>query len=164
MDGRRCDEDGAQMVELAIVMSLLSLLVFGIIEFGFLFFNHISLNQGVREGARQAAVGCYNGAPPACTGGSSTTDLVAYTKSRIGLKNADTYVHVGVPAGATVGQEITVCAYYPRDSITGLMQRFIGGYSFSEVRMRLERIPKNVTLASGGDAAPPSKTWPAQCA
>jgi len=146
------------MVELAIAFTLLSLLVFGIIEFGLVFYNHISLNQGVREAARQTAVGCYN--PPGCTSASPTNDVVAYTKNRIGLSNASTSVHVIFPGSPNIGDEFSVCAFYPRDSITGLLSSFIGGYSFSEVTMRIEQLPKSGPIpTTGGDADPTGNGW-----
>ncbi len=44
------------MVEFALVLPILLLLVMGIIQFGVLFNNYVTLTDGVRAGARQAAV------------------------------------------------------------------------------------------------------------
>ena len=44
------------MVEFVIVAPILLLLVFGIIQFGILFNNYVTLTDAVRAGARQAAV------------------------------------------------------------------------------------------------------------
>jgi len=49
-------EDGAAMVEMAIVLPVFLLLVFGVIDFGRLLFTANSMASAVREGARQAAV------------------------------------------------------------------------------------------------------------
>lgn len=49
---------GAALVEFAIVLPLLLALVFGIIEFGFLFYNKAMLTNASREGARLGIV--YN--------------------------------------------------------------------------------------------------------
>jgi Flp pilus assembly protein TadG len=55
-------DSGASAVEFALVVPVLVLLVFGIINFGFLFSQQSSLNNGVREGARRAVVNDpYNG-------------------------------------------------------------------------------------------------------
>lgn len=48
---------GTASVEFALVLPLLLGLLFGIIEFGLLFKDQLSLQQAAREGARTAAVG-----------------------------------------------------------------------------------------------------------
>ena len=48
-------DDGAAMVEAAIVMPLLMLLVFGIIEWGLAFLSATSTNSAARSGARTAS-------------------------------------------------------------------------------------------------------------
>jgi hypothetical protein len=48
-------DDGAAMVEAAIVMPLLMLLVFGIIEWGLAFLTATSTNSAARSGARTAS-------------------------------------------------------------------------------------------------------------
>ena len=58
------------MVELAIVLPLFVLLIFGVIEFGMVYNNDISLRQGAREAARQGAVGTFG---PASTTGRRVT-------------------------------------------------------------------------------------------
>jgi Flp pilus assembly protein TadG len=50
-------ERGASAVELALLFPLVSLILFGIIEFGVAFLRVQSIRTGVREGARAAAVG-----------------------------------------------------------------------------------------------------------
>lgn len=49
-------DDGTAMVEMAIVLPIFLLLVFGVIDFGRLLFTANSMASAVREGARQAAV------------------------------------------------------------------------------------------------------------
>ena len=50
------NDRGASAVEFALVVPLLLLIVFGIINFGILFSQQITINNGVREGARRAVV------------------------------------------------------------------------------------------------------------
>jgi Flp pilus assembly protein TadG len=50
------DDTGASAVEFALLAPLLFLLLFGIINFGFLFAQQLSLNNSVRQGARAAVV------------------------------------------------------------------------------------------------------------
>jgi hypothetical protein len=49
-------EEGAAAVEFAMVAGLLFMLIFGMIEYGFAFFEMQTLRGAAREGAREAAV------------------------------------------------------------------------------------------------------------
>lgn len=49
-------EDGQAMVEFALILPILLLILCGIIDFGWLFYNQLSLNNACREGARYAVV------------------------------------------------------------------------------------------------------------
>jgi len=53
----RRNEQGAVVVELALVLPILVMFVFGIIEFGLAYNAKIELTAAVREGARAAALG-----------------------------------------------------------------------------------------------------------
>jgi Flp pilus assembly protein TadG len=111
-EGHPDRERGAVLVEAALVLPILVILLLGIIDFGFAFNSYISLRQGTREAARQAAV---NTAPQPTAGSwncpiasningsvnSSATgaygdvyDLMCYAKNRIGLDGASTRVSI----------------------------------------------------------------------
>lgn len=49
-------QKGAALVEFAVILPLLLLIVFGIVEFGFIFYNQAILTNASREGARRAIV------------------------------------------------------------------------------------------------------------
>ena len=49
-------EDGQSMVEFALILPIFLLILCGIIDFGWLFYNQLSLNYACREGARYAVV------------------------------------------------------------------------------------------------------------
>ena len=53
-------DSGATALEFAIVVPVLLLLLFGMIEFGFVFQTQLALTHAAREGARMAAVGDYD--------------------------------------------------------------------------------------------------------
>jgi len=53
---RRRDERGAALVEAALVTPVVFLLLFGVIEFGLAMKDYVSMSNGVRAGAREAAV------------------------------------------------------------------------------------------------------------
>ncbi len=50
------NEDGQSMVEFALILPVFLLILCGIIDFGWLFYNQLSLNNACREGARYAVV------------------------------------------------------------------------------------------------------------
>ena len=52
-------EDGAQLVEFALVLPLLLLVVLGIAEFGFIFQRYEVVTNAAREGARMAVLPGY---------------------------------------------------------------------------------------------------------
>jgi len=164
---RRCaDERGAAMVEFAIVIILLALLVFGIIEFGVVYNNYISVRNGSREGARVAAVddvksapSCkINGAtvtPPAnpTTSTDATNALICKTKDRIGLNSGATKIRISL-AGTAIGENVTICASYPVSSVTGLLSPFISGQTLtSKVVMRLEQPPLFTSYSETGSVS-----------
>ncbi|WP_090445603.1 TadE/TadG family type IV pilus assembly protein [Natronincola peptidivorans] len=66
----RKSENGQALVELALVLPILLLLVFGMIEFGRVFGTQLVILHGAREGARAAAVG------------ASDTEVVAIVQNR----------------------------------------------------------------------------------
>ncbi len=55
-------EHGAELIEMAIVTPLLLLLVFGIVDFGFLFQRYVVLTNAAVEGARVASLPGYTAA------------------------------------------------------------------------------------------------------
>jgi Flp pilus assembly pilin Flp len=61
------DEEGAAVVEFALVMPILALIIFGIIDFGRAFYTVNNIISAVREGARYGAIL----AAPASTAGQT---------------------------------------------------------------------------------------------
>ena len=119
---------GAAAVEFILVVPILLLLVFGIVNFGYLFGQKLSLNQAVREGARMAVVpGGPRTAPP------GSIDDFAYIQSQVrgstgGLISNTGSVNVtvtnsagtSIPKGCfalNVGDQLTVTATYPASTI-----------------------------------------------
>jgi Flp pilus assembly protein TadG len=107
-------EDGAAAVEMALVLPLLVLLVFGIIEFGFIFNRKITITHAAREGVRtysltgdktKACTAALDAAPD-ISAGSKTCNAYA-TPPANGL-DCDT----PDPVTTADGTQVTVgCAY-----------------------------------------------------
>ena len=127
------------MVELAIILPIFLLLVFGVIQFGITYNNLITLRQGTREAARQGAVGNF-GSTTSCslTGvpGSPSTDiqkLMCLAKQQIGLSYANTRVKVlsgsaDFTSSGTFqkGEAIIVCVEYPVDKMAKFVTPVLG--------------------------------------
>jgi Flp pilus assembly protein TadG len=124
------------MVEFAIVLPILLLLVFGIIQFGILFNNYLTLTDAVRAGARQAAVS------------RTLSDQVGPARNRViaaaaNLKISDLDVTV-TPYDPTKGTQswaqggdVTVTATYPYSiNLLGLVVK--SGRMTSQTTERVE--------------------------
>ena len=97
-------QQGQAMVEFVLVAPILLLLVIGIVQFGILLNNYVTLTDAVRVGARQAAVSRTN--PNRVT---VTTDRV---RSASGNLDPDD-VNVTVDSTWDQGGDVTVTAEYP---------------------------------------------------
>ena len=92
------------MVEFVIVLPILLLLLLGIIQFGVVFNNYITLTDAARAGARQAAVG------------RSVADPTGAAVSRTRSSAADldqAQLSVSVTSTWAQGADVTVQATYP---------------------------------------------------
>ena len=75
-------EDGAQLVEFALVLPLLLLVVLGIAEFGFMFQRYEVVTNAAREGARLAVL-------PGYTDADVQARVAAYLSTRAGARDPD---------------------------------------------------------------------------
>jgi Flp pilus assembly protein TadG len=147
-------EEGATLVEFAIAVPLLVLFIFGAIDFGWAFGQHINVRSAVREGARLAAVNGGSGADP----DTRRNDLIAKTKQRAPeLDPAQTAVYIalqddnGNGVQGELGETVVVCTRYPLRSLSGLSEGFLAGNMRSKAVMRMEKL---ANFSSGGTSAP----------
>ena len=159
------------MVELAIVLPLFVLLIFGVIEFGMVYNNDISLRQGAREAARQGAVGTFGpasttGSPCYLTGttGASTDmkKLMCLAKNQIGLDG--TKLRVKILSGSAdfsstgtfaKGDSLIVCAQYPIDGAANLVSPFLSHATLrTKAAIRIET--SYSSTETGGEETPPT--------
>jgi len=154
------------MVELAIILPIFLLLVFGVIQFGITYNNEITIRQGTREAARQGAVGNF-GSTTSCslTGltGSPSADiqkLMCLTKQQIGLSYSNTRVKIlsgsadfSSSGSFQKGEALIVCAQYPVDSMAKFVSPVLGStFLKSKTSMRIEASYTN--SETGGQEAP----------
>ena len=122
------DETGQTMTEFAIILPVLVVLLFGIIQFGILFNNYMTLTDAVRAGAREGAVSRSDADPT----GATTT---AVRSSAADLNQSNLAVTVNSPWQA--GTDVTVTATYPW-SISLLGWVVSGGTLQSKTTERVE--------------------------
>ncbi len=104
------DDRGAAMVEFAIIAPLLFLLVFGVIDFGRVFFLYNNLTNAAREGARAGAVLEY----PLATTGTTIRDLVRNRiKDSAGSTATVVTTYVGAKPTMTVRVQIQNYPFAP---------------------------------------------------
>ena len=93
------------MVEFALVIPILCVVLFGVIQFGILYKNYVTLTDATRVGARKAAVSRLDADPVAVT-------VTKVKSSASGLDPAKLAVTVSATAWKH-GEDVTVTARYP---------------------------------------------------
>src|SRR5688572_11679037 len=100
------NQQGQTVTEFALVLPLLALLLFGVIQFGIVFHQYVTLTDAVRAGARQGAVGRHLSSPS-----SSVEDRVRSSAADLDQSELD----VTVTSSWQQGEDVTVTATYPYD-------------------------------------------------
>jgi len=122
-------EQGQTMVEFALIMPVLLLVIFGIIQFGVLYNDYISLTDATRIGARKAAVSRQTGDPV----GLATA---AVRNAAADLDASKLAVTVTATAWAP-GADVTVATSYPYElDIMGVVVK--SGHLHSSTTERIE--------------------------
>jgi Flp pilus assembly protein TadG len=116
-------ERGAAAVEFALVSVLLFTLLFGIVQYGYYFFQSTSAEAGAREGARLAAVGVTNCA--------SWRAEVVNRSGSASPTAAD--ITLSYSPSQTVGAEITVRIPWERQNFGFPFVPFLGSGTTTEV-------------------------------
>lgn len=107
-------ENGASVVEFAVVLPLLLLLLFGIIEFGIIFFDQAMLTNASREGARYGIVA----RSPRRSEAEIATVVSDYCGTRLitfGSSPAPPTITAPIPADTTFGNDLTVTVEFVYD-------------------------------------------------
>jgi Flp pilus assembly protein TadG len=126
---RRDREKGASAVEFAIVLPLFLVLVFGIMEAGWMFGQVVEVRNAAREGARMAVVDYPE------PGFGDSDEIVTQVCARAPL--SDTRATVKIEKDGDTSAIVTVSQDYA--SLTGFLPMFNNITIKSRVEMRIER-------------------------
>ena len=108
------NQRGGSAVELAIVLFVLLLIVFGIIEFGLIFYNKNVITNASREGARFGIVSRI----PRYTADEVAQVIYNYCQGRLYPQNGTLpAVSVSAPSGTGFGTDLEVSVSWPYDFI-----------------------------------------------
>ena len=102
------DERGQTMTEFAFVLPILLVVLFGIVQFGIIFNNYVTLTDAARAASRKGAV--LRGDPSA----KAKCEQTGYDAGT-NLKNPRTDFVVTCTSPFTTGSDVTVTATYPYD-------------------------------------------------
>ena len=116
------NKKGQAMVETIFVLPLLFLLIFGIIEFGRIYFTYMTLSNAAREGARYSAVGM------------SSTDVESHINN---VTSTVGTVVVNIEDDAT-GDNIVVSIVHDLELITPIVGPMISSDGHLDVRAQAE--------------------------
>lgn len=126
----RKDERGTAVVEFALVLPVLLLVLFGIFQFGLLFYNYIDLTSAGKDGARTAAVSRAK-----ADGVQAIKDAIA--KSTSVVDDSNLTITVSPPQPWKAGDTVTIHISYPYSlSIMGIS--FWGGPMTTDAQVRIE--------------------------
>ncbi len=120
-------DDGAAAVEFAILLPILIVLLFGIVEFGLIFYNKAVITNASREGARYGIVFRAPTVPP-ITCGDITGVVTAYTADKLvtfGSATGVDIVYTPSSCAPIPGADLTVRVSYQYDYL--LLPGFVGG-------------------------------------
>ncbi|MGH9084604.1 MAG: TadE/TadG family type IV pilus assembly protein [Acidimicrobiales bacterium] len=127
---------GAALVEFAIISPLLFLLIFGIIEFGWIFYQKLDVRHGARETARLAAVN-FNPDDEA-NGDDQASDIIVEGCDRMD-ESSNATVELDLPSGDQLGDRALVTVDKDLDSLTGFLDAFLPDDTSDTVAIRLEQ-------------------------
>ncbi|TMM54629.1 TadE/TadG family type IV pilus assembly protein [Sulfitobacter sabulilitoris] len=132
------DEDGATMVEFAVVLAIFLLLVFGLIDFGRLGFSYVMAEKATERAARIAVVNA-----PVCTGLADVT-----TRGVGGMSSL-------IPNGTSCGAGSAICSTIATVTCRGTSGNATAARIWSQVQplLPVNATPENLEFAYSFDPA-----------
>lgn len=110
----KSQENGQALVEMALILPILIILIFGSIEIGRICFAQITINNAARAGVRVASIG-----------GTDTAIINAVDKNIVFDKSVRTVDISPEPDLRSSGEEVTVNVSYPVTIMFPLISTFI---------------------------------------
>jgi Flp pilus assembly protein TadG len=98
------NQEGQSLTEFALVLPILALLLFGIVQFGIVFNNYITLTDATRAGARKAAVSRRDPDPSATCVSAIRSSANNLTQSQLSAACESSWLP---------GEDVRVTATYP---------------------------------------------------
>ena len=136
-------DDGAVLVEFAIIAPLLFAILFGIIEFGWGYAQYLDARHGAREGARLAAVDYSDPTiSPPSTGATQTQQILEEVCERMGgdVNSAMVTLAYDNTANTDLGDRASINVTAELDTLTGFLDFALGGVQIEDdISFRLER-------------------------
>ncbi len=129
----RESEAGATLVEFAILAPFLILLLFGIIEFAWLFSVNLDVRHGAREGARLAATDDFPNPGAPAIDICSRMDVANRPSTEVSINRT----------GNEIGDDINLTVDTPASTLTGILDWMIpsGARLTSTITVRQEQPP-----------------------
>ncbi|MGG2025715.1 TadE/TadG family type IV pilus assembly protein [Gottfriedia sp. S16(2024)] len=120
-------EKGQSLVEFALVVPVLILLLFGILDFGRVYYTYLTLDHAGREAARTASIGKDD----------ATIKGVAISDAA-GIKLTSDKITIS-PGTRSSGDNVTVTITYPVDFLTPVIGQIVGTFNIKNTTvMRVE--------------------------
>jgi len=118
----RKSDAGSEIIEMTIVLPLLLALLFGIVEFGFLFQRYVFLTNAAAEGARVASL-------PGYTQADVQARVAAYAAASniTGVSATSVASPIPAPGGTWPGSQVTVTYVYNYQFIGPIATLLSGG-------------------------------------
>lgn len=139
----RQTETGAELIEMALVLPLLLMVLFGIAEFGFLFQRYVFLTNAAAEGARVASLPGYleSDVQDRVAAYAEASDIEGVTASSIASP-------ISGPGGASwPGSQVTVTYVYNYQFI-GPLAVLAGGSMNSSVTLTARSTVRHQVMAA----------------
>jgi Flp pilus assembly protein TadG len=107
------NEKGQTTVEFAVVLPVLCLLLFGVIQFGILFNNYVTITDAARAGARKAAVSRQTGDPSGACVSQARNSAGGLDQAKLGVTCSSSWQRAA---------DVTVTVTFPYDiNLLGLV-------------------------------------------